>query len=38
VTDHDTVDYALLGEKASLIIDTRNAMAAVTAHCPVVKA
>jgi len=38
VTDHDNVDYALLGEKASLIVDTRNAMASVTAQCPVVKA
>jgi UDP-N-acetyl-D-glucosamine dehydrogenase len=38
VTDHDNVDYALLGEKASLVVDTRNAMAAVTAQCPVVKA
>ena len=38
VTDHDNVDYALLGANASLIVDTRNAMAGVTAHCPVVKA
>lgn len=26
-TDHDDVDYALLAEKAPLIVDTRNAMA-----------
>ncbi|MFO0872510.1 MAG: nucleotide sugar dehydrogenase [Phycisphaerales bacterium] len=29
VTDHDAVDYAMLGEHASLIVDTRNAMARV---------
>ncbi len=29
VTDHDAVDYALLGEHAKLIVDTRNAMARV---------
>jgi len=27
VTDHDAVDYALLGRSAKLIVDTRNAMA-----------
>lgn len=26
VTDHDAVDYALVGEHAALIVDTRNAM------------
>ena len=26
VTDHDAVDYRLLGEHARLIVDTRNAM------------
>ncbi len=31
VTDHDAVDYGLLGRAASLIVDTRNAMAAVDA-------
>ena len=30
VTDHDAVDYALLGEHAKLIVDTRNAMTLVT--------
>jgi UDP-N-acetyl-D-glucosamine dehydrogenase len=25
-TDHDSIDYALLGENAALIVDTRNAM------------
>ncbi len=29
VTDHDAVDYALVGRHARLIIDTRNAMARV---------
>ena len=29
VTDHDAVDYALIGRHARLIIDTRNAMARV---------
>jgi UDP-N-acetyl-D-glucosamine dehydrogenase len=27
VTDHDSVDYALLGRHAKLVLDTRNAMA-----------
>lgn len=27
VTDHDNVDYALVGKNAKLVIDTRNAMA-----------
>jgi len=26
-TDHDAVDYALLGSAAKLVVDTRNAMA-----------
>lgn len=38
VTDHAAVDYELLGDKAKLIVDTRNAMAAQAAKCPVVKA
>jgi UDP-N-acetyl-D-glucosamine dehydrogenase len=38
VTDHDNVDYAKIGAKASLIVDTRNAMAKVEASCPIVKA
>ena len=29
VTDHDSVDYAAIGEHAGLIVDTRNAMARV---------
>ena len=29
VTDHDDVDYALVGRKAGLVVDTRNAMARV---------
>ena len=29
VTDHDAIDYELLGRTASLIVDTRNAMARV---------
>ena len=28
-TDHDDVDYALVGEHASLVVDTRNVMAAL---------
>jgi len=27
VTDHDTVDYKLIAERAKLVIDTRNACA-----------
>ena len=30
VTDHDGIDYDLLGRAASVIVDTRNAMARVT--------
>ena len=30
VTDHSAVDYNLVGEAASLVVDTRNAMATVT--------
>ena len=29
ITDHDAVDYELVGEHAGLIVDTRNAMASV---------
>jgi UDP-N-acetyl-D-glucosamine dehydrogenase len=29
VTDHDAVDYALVGREAKLVVDTRNAMARV---------
>ena len=29
VTDHDDVDYALVGEHAPLVVDTRNVMAAL---------
>ena len=29
VTDHDAVDYAIVGHHARLVIDTRNAMARV---------
>ena len=29
VTNHSGIDYALLAEHASLIVDTRNAMAGV---------
>ena len=29
ITDHDAVDYAMIGEHAKLIVDTRNAMARV---------
>jgi len=27
VTDHDSIDYQLIGKHAKLVIDTRNAMA-----------
>ena len=30
VTNHSSIDYALLGEHAPLIVDTRNAMAPVS--------
>jgi UDP-N-acetyl-D-glucosamine dehydrogenase len=29
LTDHDAVDYGMLGEHATLVVDTRNAMATV---------
>jgi len=29
VTDHDAVDYGLIGKHAKLVVDTRNAMARV---------
>jgi UDP-N-acetyl-D-glucosamine dehydrogenase len=29
LTDHDAVDYGMLGEHATLVVDTRNAMASV---------
>ena len=29
ITDHDAVDYGLIGEHAGLVVDTRNAMARV---------
>jgi len=39
VTDHDTVDWGLIGEHANLIVDTRNVMARVgTVKARVVKA
>ena len=31
VTDHDTIDWGLVGEHANLIVDTRNAMPRVGA-------
>jgi len=39
VTDHDAVDYALIGRCATLVVDTRNAMARVKApNATIVKA
>jgi UDP-N-acetyl-D-glucosamine dehydrogenase len=39
VTDHEAVDYPLIGRKAKLVIDTRNAMAkAGIVHSKIVKA
>ena len=41
VTDHDAVDYPLVGEHAKLVVDTRNAMVRVPAsrmRCRLVKA
>jgi len=32
VTDHDDVDYALVGKNAKLIIDTRNAMSGISGN------
>jgi len=40
VTDHDAVDYAMVGEHARLVVDTRNAMNRVPAgrmRCRLVK-
>ncbi len=39
-TDHDAVDYALIGEQARLVVDTRNAMArsGVALRAPLFKA
>ena len=31
ITDHKVIDYALIGEHAALVVDTRNAMAQVDA-------
>ncbi|MBT7641498.1 MAG: nucleotide sugar dehydrogenase [Rhodobiaceae bacterium] len=38
VTDHDDVDYDYIGDKAALIIDTRNAMKNTSGAAPIVKA
>ena len=39
VTDHDAVDLDLVGRSASLIVDTRNAMAEITpSNARIVKA
>jgi UDP-N-acetyl-D-glucosamine dehydrogenase len=38
VTDHDSVDYELVGRHASLIVDTRNAMQGLAAKGRIVKA
>jgi UDP-N-acetyl-D-glucosamine dehydrogenase len=39
VTDHDAIDYDLIGRHAKLVVDTRNAMARVTdAKATIVKA
>jgi UDP-N-acetyl-D-glucosamine dehydrogenase len=38
VTDHDAVDYTMLGEHARLIVDTRNAMESRRIKGPVIKA
>lgn len=37
-TDHDNVDYHLVGRAARLVIDTRNALAKVTSSATVVRA
>jgi UDP-N-acetyl-D-glucosamine dehydrogenase len=38
-TDHDAVDWNLIGQKASLVVDTRNAMTrASNVNATVVKA
>ena len=40
LTDHDAVDYSLIGQHAKIVVDTRNAMANVSANhvkCQVIK-
>jgi len=37
-TDHDCVDYKLIGEHANLIIDTRNAMKSYESKAKIIKA
>jgi len=40
LTDHDAVDYSLIGQHAKIVVDTRNAMANVPAShvkCEVIK-
>ena len=37
-TDHDCIDYALIGEHANLIIDTRNAMKFYESKAKIIKA
>jgi UDP-N-acetyl-D-glucosamine dehydrogenase len=38
VTDHDSVDYDYIADKAALIVDTRNAMKNTSGAAPIVKA
>ena len=37
-TDHDCIDYALIGEHANLIIDTRNALKFYESKAKIIKA
>lgn len=38
ITNHDNVDYAMIAKNARLVVDTRNAMSAVTARDNIIKA
>ena len=37
-TDHDDVDYHMIANKASLVVDTRNAMSGLSATAKIIKA
>jgi len=38
ITDHDAVDYGMIAKEAKLVVDTRNALAGITARGNIVKA
>ena len=37
-TDHDDVDYQMVGDNASLVIDTRNALTGLLTKAKIIKA